>query len=129
MDLSICDKAGQFDACKDCIGAKPHKSCYCTPYQVCSCSHATDEQYEKNTPKEVLVKCVLIKTKYLLISYGKESIDDAFAFEHQADDLDIGSPYDNNRESGMSCGFAVGSNQRIIKLEDATPKMIELSEQ
>lgn len=124
----ICDKAGQFNCCKNCIGAKPHKSGYCTPDQISSCSRATDEQYEKGIRKEVLVMCVPVKTKYLLLSHINETIGAAFAFEHEADDLDVGSPYDNNRQSGMDCGFAVGSNQSIIKLEDATPKMIELSE-
>ena len=76
-----------------------------------------------------MIKKNVISTKYLLLSYSQESISDVFEFEHNSDDLDVGSPYDNDRPSGTTCGFSVGSNQRIIKKEDATQKILDLLEE
>ena len=57
-------------------------------------------------------------TKYLVVSYKQDNLSDVREFEHENDELDTGDPYDGR------LGFPLGSNQRIIKVEDATPAML-----
>ena len=63
---------------------------------------------------------VIMKIKYLLCSFNNGNPFHAHRFLSDYDDLEL-DPYDGR------CGFAVGSNQIIIKEEEADPLWINLA--